>query len=102
MVASSAFPWRSALVVRAWVLALLVFLPYAGRLTWRKMLRIGYLPQGLNQMSVREMPLTVGDFFRLNSARHVDALNCLSRVVCRLMYWISGPAIFRAENFKEC
>lgn len=60
--------------------ALLGLLPYTGQVTWRKKPRIGYLPQGLNQMSVREMPLTVRDFFGLKSPGHRDALKYLSRV----------------------
>ncbi len=43
--------------------SLLGLLPHEGELKWHKRPKIGYLPQGLNQMSVRDMPLTVGDFF---------------------------------------
>ncbi len=46
---------------------LLGFLPYEGTITWHKKPRIGYLPQGLNQMKVKDFPLTVQDFFALKN-----------------------------------
>ncbi len=45
--------------------ALLGLLPHTGELKWRGKPRIGYLPQGFNQISVRDLPLTVTDFFGL-------------------------------------
>ncbi len=42
---------------------LLGFLPYEGDIVWRQKPKIGYLPQGLNQMKVKDFPLTVQDFF---------------------------------------
>ncbi len=44
---------------------LLGFLPYKGTITWEKKLSIGYLPQGLNQLKVKDFPLTIQDFFNL-------------------------------------
>jgi zinc transport system ATP-binding protein len=45
--------------------ALLGLLPYQGTIQWNKNLKVGYLPQGLNQLKVKDLPLTVGDFFAL-------------------------------------
>ncbi len=44
---------------------LLGFLPYEGEINWSKDNKIGYLPQGLNQMRVKGYPLTVKDLFFL-------------------------------------
>jgi zinc transport system ATP-binding protein len=60
--------------------ALLGLLPYEGEVNWHKKPRTGYLPQGLNQMSVRDMPLTVRDFFGLKKLKRGEALKYLSRV----------------------
>ncbi len=62
------------------VKALLGLVPYEGDLRWSKNPKVGYLPQGLNQMSVRDMPLTVGDFFALEKLSPDEVLRCLSRV----------------------
>jgi len=62
------------------VKALLGLLPFSGEMNWYKKPKIGYLPQGLNQMSVRDMPLTVKDFFALKKLRPDDALTYLSLV----------------------
>jgi zinc transport system ATP-binding protein len=62
------------------VKALLGLIPYEGDLNWSKKPRIGYLPQGLNQMSVRDMPLTVKDFFALKKMNPQEVLKCLSLV----------------------
>jgi zinc transport system ATP-binding protein len=60
--------------------SLLGLVPYEGVVNWRKKPRIGYLPQGLNQMSVRDMPLTVSDFFGLKKRKRDEALEYLSLV----------------------
>lgn len=44
---------------------LLGFLPYKGKIVWGKKYRIGYLPQGLNQLLVKGLPLNGEDFFNL-------------------------------------
>lgn len=62
------------------VKALVGLLPYNGDLHWHKKPKIGYLPQGLNQMSVRDMPLSVKDFFALKKLRPADVLTYLSLV----------------------
>ena len=46
---------------------LLGFLPYEGTITWSRRHRIGYLPQGLNQLLTKDLPLTVRDFFGLKN-----------------------------------
>lgn len=60
--------------------ALLGLLPFEGQVIWHKKARIGYLPQGLNQMSVKDMPLTVGDFFALKKLRRDQVLKYLPLV----------------------
>ncbi len=62
------------------VKALAGLLPYSGEVTWHNNPRIGYLPQGFNQMSVRDIPLTVKDFFALKKIRPEDAATQLSMV----------------------
>ncbi len=57
--------------------SLLGLLPYNGELKWHKKPRIGYLPQGLNQMSIRDLPLTVKDFFSLKKIGNDDILKHL-------------------------
>ncbi len=46
---------------------LLGLLPYEGEIIWYQKPKIGYLPQGLNQLSVKNYPLTVADFFALKN-----------------------------------
>ncbi len=46
---------------------LLGFLPYEGEIHWHQKLKIAYLPQGLNQLSLKDFPLTVKDFFFLKN-----------------------------------
>ena len=62
------------------VRALLGFVPHDGEVIWRRKPKIGYLPQGLNQMSVRDMPLTVKDFFALKKLNPDEVSKCLSLV----------------------
>ena len=62
------------------VKSVLGLLPYKGELKWHKKPKIGYLPQGMNQMSVRDTPLTVKDFFSLKKIKTDDAVRQLSLV----------------------
>ncbi|MEJ2031531.1 MAG: metal ABC transporter ATP-binding protein [Deltaproteobacteria bacterium] len=62
------------------VRALLGLLPYDGQLNWHRKTRVGYLPQGLNQLSVRDLPLTVKDFFALKKLNPDEILKYLSLV----------------------
>ncbi len=47
---------------------LLGLLPYTGHIQWRRKYRTGYLPQALNQNSMKDLPLTVYDFFHLKNS----------------------------------
>jgi zinc transport system ATP-binding protein len=60
--------------------SLLGLIPHTGELSWHKKPKIGYFPQGLNQMSVRDLPLTVKDFFGLKKLRRVEVKTVLSFV----------------------
>ncbi len=60
--------------------SLLGLVPHSGQLNWHRKPRIGYLPQGLNQMSVRDMPLTVKDFFSLKKLKSAEVTAILSLV----------------------
>jgi len=46
---------------------LLGLLPYKGEIIWHGKPKIGYLPQGLSQLSVKSYPLSVADFFSLKN-----------------------------------
>ncbi len=60
--------------------SLLGLIPFEGKAEWTRKPKIGYLPQGLNQMSVRDMPLTVQDLFRLKKIERTEILKHLSHV----------------------
>ena len=62
------------------VKSLLGLLPHDGDLKWHKKPRVGYLPQGLNQTSVRDMPVTVYDFFSFKKLKQSEILKYLSLV----------------------
>jgi len=44
---------------------LLGLLPYQGEISWKKKVKIGYLPQGLSQLKVKDLPLSVVEFFKI-------------------------------------
>ena len=44
---------------------ILGFFPYSGEIVWHQKPKIGYVPQGLSQLSVKDFPLTIQDFFAL-------------------------------------
>ncbi len=48
--------------------ALLGLVPYQGQIEWRKKVKFGYLPQGLTQLSLKNLPLSVEDFFHLKTS----------------------------------
>lgn len=48
---------------------LLGILPYSGEILWSNKFKISYLPQGLNQLFVKNLPLTVKDFFGLKNEK---------------------------------
>ncbi len=60
--------------------SLLGLIPHTGEMNWHKKPRIGYLPQGLNQVSVRDMPLTVKDIFGLKKLKPDEAMTFLKLV----------------------
>lgn len=62
------------------VKSLLGLIPHEGELRWHKQPKIGYLPQGLNQMAVKDFPLTVHDFFALKKIKRDDILRHLDLV----------------------
>lgn len=49
------------------VKTLLGLLPYQGKIFWQPQIKIGYLPQGLTPLKVKDYPLTVLDFFLLKN-----------------------------------
>lgn len=59
---------------------LLGFLPYQGKIWWRKDMKIGYLPQGLTHLKVKNLPLSVKEFFQLKSLSRKKILEYLSLV----------------------
>ena len=60
--------------------SLLGLIPHTGEMNWHKKPRIGYLPQGLNQVSVRDMPLTVKDIFGLKELKPAEGVTFLELV----------------------
>ena len=60
--------------------ALLGLLPYKGEILWKKGLKIGYLPQGLTHLKVKDLPLSVEEFFRLKKAERGKTLRFLNLV----------------------
>ena len=60
--------------------ALLGLLPYRGEISWKKGTRISYLPQGLNQLRVRHLPISVREFFELKRIEKGETLKFLELV----------------------
>jgi len=61
---------------------LLGFIPYKGEITWHDKNKIEYLPQGLNQLKVKDLPLTVLDFFKLkNPSPSIDEIKKFLKLV---------------------
>ncbi len=58
--------------------ALLGLIPYEGKVTWQKNVKIGYVPQKLS--IDRGLPLTVMEFFKLKSNSKKDILDSLASV----------------------
>ena len=48
--------------------ALLGLVPYRGQIKWESEMKFGYLPQGLTQLSLKNLPLSVEDFFHLKTS----------------------------------
>jgi zinc transport system ATP-binding protein len=49
--------------------ALLELMSYEGKIIWKQPAKISYLPQGFNQLRLKDFPMTVIDFFALKPAR---------------------------------
>ncbi|MGC8595083.1 MAG: metal ABC transporter ATP-binding protein [Candidatus Kryptoniota bacterium] len=60
--------------------ALLGLVPYKGEVIWYKKPRIGYLPQGMNQLTVKDFPISVADFFALKNVSRDQILEHLALV----------------------
>ncbi|MCS6788982.1 MAG: metal ABC transporter ATP-binding protein [Patescibacteria group bacterium] len=48
---------------------ILGILPYNGQVIWANKFKISYLPQGLNQLFFKNLPITVKDFFNLKNKK---------------------------------
>jgi len=59
---------------------LLDFLPYQGKIKWGEKIKIGYLPQGLTSLKVKDLPLTVEEFFKLKKVTQEKILKFLQEV----------------------
>ena len=57
---------------------LLDLLPYQGKITWKKDIKIGYVPQRLP--FIKDIPLSVSDFFALKHVNHQDMQNIMRAV----------------------
>lgn len=48
---------------------LLGLIPYEGKIIWKKPGKVSYLPQGFNQLRLKDFPMTVNDFFALKQSQ---------------------------------
>jgi zinc transport system ATP-binding protein len=55
--------------------ALLNIIPYEGEITWKENIKIGYVPQRLNQ--IKDVPLNIKEFFELEDIEAEETLNIL-------------------------
>ena len=77
---------------------LLGFVPYQGTIVWDHKYRIGYLPQGLNQLLTKDLPLTVHDFFGLKNpapgrkeiSRYLSLVGLTEGILKRIVGNLSG------------
>ena len=60
--------------------ALLGLLPHQGKITWSDGVKIGYVPQGLTQLKVKNLPLLVDEFFRLKKIKRNEIDKLLTLV----------------------
>jgi len=60
--------------------ALLGLLPYFGKITWSDEVKIGYVPQGLTQLKVKNLPLLVEEFFSLKKIKESEIDKLLTLV----------------------
>ena len=77
---------------------LLGIFPYEGEIIWHKKPKIGYLPQNLNQISLKNYPLTVFDFFKLKNERltkkeiikYLETVNLKEEILDKTVGVLSG------------
>jgi zinc transport system ATP-binding protein len=55
--------------------ALLNIAPYKGEIKWKENIKIGYVPQRLNQ--IKDVPLNIKEFFELEDIKTEETLNIL-------------------------
>jgi len=55
--------------------ALLNIVPYKGEIKWKENIKIGYVPQRLNQ--IKDIPLNIKEFFELEDIKVEEILNIL-------------------------
>jgi len=55
--------------------ALLNIVPYKGEIKWKENIKIGYVPQRLNQ--IKDVPLNIKEFFELEDIKLEETLNIL-------------------------
>jgi len=55
--------------------ALLNIVPYKGEIKWKENIKIGYVPQRLNQ--IKDVPLNIKEFFELEDIKTEETLNIL-------------------------
>jgi zinc transport system ATP-binding protein len=78
--------------------AILGILPYEGTINWYQNVKIGYLPQGLTHLAIKNIPLTVCDFFSLKQTKysHQEIVNALKlvglepNIIHKTAYTLSG------------
>lgn len=62
---------------------LLDLLPYQGEVIWSPGVKIGYIPQGLTQLKVKNLPLLVEEFFSLKKIKRSEIDSLLNLVGIR-------------------
>ncbi len=62
---------------------LLGLLPFQGEISWHTKAKIGYLPQGLTQLKVKDLPLSVEEFFKLKGVSQEEIWKFLQSVGIR-------------------
>lgn len=60
--------------------SLLDILPYSGKITWKKGLKINYLPQSLSKDKFKLLPISIKEFFKLKHYSKHKILDFLTEV----------------------
>ncbi|BCX14644.1 MAG: zinc ABC transporter ATP-binding protein [Patescibacteria group bacterium] len=77
---------------------ILGLIPHKGSIVWHKKVKVGYLPQGLTQLSLKNYPITVEDFFRLKDKkikreeiiRQLEILDLKENIIDKVVGKLSG------------